>query len=110
MMVKTALCFLLLSLPLFSMTRYQYNDLLLGTPMTRVASCYGEPYDVRDCGDGTYEYEYIERFDMGNELVYENHYILTVVNGQIVAKRLRQETRPPYDQMYRQDPYFPSYP
>jgi len=92
------------------MNRLDYNEVMLGTPATDVVAKIGEPYAVHDLGNGTQEYEYIERISMNNELVYENHYFLTVVNGQVVKKRMSEETRQPYDQMYRQNPNYPTYP
>jgi len=93
-----------------AMTRQEYNDVILGTPITKLVSELGEPYSVRDLGDRVEEYEYVERIAMNNELVYETHYIFTVVNGQVIDKRLREESRPAYDLMYQEDPNYPSYP
>lgn len=104
------LFFLLIATSAFAMNRLQYNDLMLGTRGSAIVNKYGDPYSVRDLGNGTLEYEYVERISMNNELVYENHYILTIVNGQLVNKRIRQENRPPYDQMYQENPNYPSYP
>jgi len=92
------------------MTRCQYNDIKLGMPLSEVGPKIGRPYAIHDLGDRKQEFEYIERISMNNELIYENHYFLTVVNGQIVSKRMKQETRPPYDQMYRANPNYPTYP
>lgn len=93
-----------------AMTQPQYDSVVLGTPVSELTDRLGQPYAVHDRGNGIQEYEYIERISMNNELVYENHYFLTVVNGQIVNKNTRQENRPPYDQMYQQDPNYPTYP
>lgn len=83
---------------------------MLGTRIQKVVQCYGEPYSVEDLGNGCYEYVYIERVRMNNELMYENHYYLTVVNGQVVNKRINEQTRPGYDQLWQPDPNYPSYP
>ncbi len=90
--------------------RLDYNAIMLGTPASQVVEKYGEPYAVRTIGKNTLEYEYIERVAMNRELLYENHYYLTVVDGQIASKRFKEKTRPPYDQMYRPDPNYPHYP
>lgn len=102
--------FLPLFLLLCSFDRLDYNSIMLGTPAPKVVQQYGEPYAVHDRGNGLYEYEYIERVSMNNELMYENHYFLTVVNGQVVGKRFREVTRPGYDQLWQPDPNYPSYP
>jgi len=93
-----------------AMTRLDYNEVTLGTPIDEVTRRLGEPYAIHDRGHGIEEYEYIERVSMNNELVYENHYFLRVVNGQVVEKRTKEETRPPYDQLWQTDPNYPSYP
>lgn len=95
---------------LCSFNRIDYNDLMLGTPAPKVVQKYGDPYSVRDLGNSALEYQYIERISMNNELVYENHYFLTFVNNQLTNKRFREETRQPFDKMYRPDPNYPWYP
>lgn len=102
--------FLPLLLLLCAFNRLDYNRILLGTPASQVVQCYGEPYAVHEIDHETLEYEYIERVSMNNELVYENHYFLTIVNGQVVCKRFTEENRPPFDQMYEYDPNYPAYP
>lgn len=99
-----------LLLLLCAFNRFDYNNIKIGSSAPKVVQKYGEPYAVHDLGKGSYEYEYIERVSMNNELVYENHYYLTITNGQVVSKRFREQTRPPYDQMYRYDPNYPAYP
>ncbi len=95
---------------LFALNRIEFNDIMLGTPISQVVARHGEPYAVYDSGNGTAEYEYIERISMNNELVYENHYYLTVSNDKVISKCFREENRPPFDQMYRQNPNYPTYP
>lgn len=107
---RAKIAFFLPLLLLCSFTRCDYNDILLGTSIQEVVRCYGDPYSVEACGDRSYEYRYIERFAMNNELVYENHYILNVVNGQVVNKRIKTEYRQPFDQLYQPNPYAPYYP
>lgn len=111
MKILLILCLFLVSCGVTcAMTRPQYDCVMIGTPITEVMAISGEPYSVRSCGDGTEEYEYIERLSMNGELVYENHYFLTVANGEVVSKRIKQENRPAYDLMYDQDPNYPTYP
>ena len=107
---RAKIALFLLLLLLCGFTRYDFNELMLGTPIDEVVRCHGDPYSVESCGDRQFEYVYVERFSMNNELVYENHYILTVVNGQIVSKGIKTETRLPYDQLYQPNPYEPYYP
>lgn len=102
--------YLPLLLILCAFNRLDYNSIMIGTPAPKVVEKYGEPYAVHEIDKSTLEYEYIERVSMNSELVYENHYFLTIVNGQVVEKRFSEETRPPYDQMYEFDPNYPAYP
>jgi hypothetical protein len=75
-----------------------------------IVSLYGEPYSVKKLGNGGLEYRYIERISMNQELVYENHYYLLIHDGRLISKRFREQTRQPFDQMYRPDPNYPYYP
>ena len=92
------------------MNRLEFNDIQIGMPISRVISAYGEPYAVYDVGDGTVKFEFVERISMNNELVYENHYYLTVTNDRVVGKCFKEENRPPFDQLYQVDPNYPTYP
>lgn len=94
----------------FALTLEEYYGIRLGTRISDIADQLGEPYDVRDVGDRAQEYEFIERLSIGGELAYENHYFITVVNGQVVNKRLCRESRPAYDQIWQEDPNYPTYP
>lgn len=100
----------LLLLLLSSFTRLDFNNIQLGMQASDVVNRYGEPYSVRELRGGALEYQYVERISMNQELVYENHYFLTIKDGKVVSKRFREENRPPFDQMYQADPNYPSYP
>lgn len=94
----------------YALTLEQYYAIRLGTRISDIADELGEPYDVRDVGERAQEYEFVERLSIGGELAYENHYFITVVNGQVVDKRLCRESRPAYDQIWQEDPNYPTYP
>ncbi|NGX45205.1 MAG: hypothetical protein K940chlam2_00348 [Chlamydiae bacterium] len=93
-----------------AITLQEYDEVVLGASSSEVVAILGDPYAIHNVGDRTEEYEYIERFSMNNELVYETHYFLTVVNGQVISKRTTQERRPAYDQLWQVDPNYPTYP
>lgn len=97
-------------LVLFSFTRLDFNSIQLGTPENEIVNCYGQPYSIKKLGGGVIEYCYIERVSMNRELVYENHYYLQIEKKRLISKRFREETRQPFDQMYRTDPNYPHYP
>lgn len=88
------------------MTRENYDDINLGATISQVTAVAGDPYSIHSKGDGTEEYEYIERIDMGRELVSENHYYIIFRNGQVVGKREKSERPPAYDLIYQCDPNF----
>jgi len=93
-----------------AMSRQQYDDVLLGASISDLMCLLGEPYSVRCLCDGVEEYQYIERVSQNDELAYENHYFIKVVNGQVVSKRMKVESRPAYDLIYEADPNYPNYP
>lgn len=108
------LCVLLILSACFSrhsmMTRDVYEDTMLGTPASELIAKAGQPYSIRKISGETVEYEYIEHFAVDDELVSDNHYYFTIVNGQVVNKRISREKRPAYDLIYQADPNYPNYP
>jgi hypothetical protein len=93
-----------------AMTRENFDSIPLGTPLCTVTSMAGDPYSVRSLGNGAFEYEYIERITLGQELMAENHYFFKVKDGQVVAKKMKMEKQPAYDLIYQQDPNYPEFP
>lgn len=108
--MKKILLLLCLCASLSAFTRLDFNDIMLGTTLREVVNCYGDPYAVHEPECGGIAFEYIERISMNDELVYVNHYYLTFINDRLAAKCFREENRPAFDQMYQQNPNFPSYP
>ena len=86
------------------MTRPNYEEITIGSSVSDVKAKVGTPYSIRKQADGTEEYEYIERIPLGTEVVQENHYYLIIKNGQVVSKRMNQQTPPAYDLIYDDDP------
>jgi len=86
------------------MTRHTYEDITVGSTISDVQAKVGSPYSIHKQADGTEEYEYIERIPLGTEVVEENRYYLVIKNGQVVSKRMNQQTPPAYDLIYDDDP------
>lgn len=86
------------------MTRNDFDNIELGTPVTEVVKQYGDPVKIRKYKDGTQSYEYIERLPIGEQTVVENKYFLIIKNGQVSAKRYNYELPPAYDEIYDEDP------
>jgi hypothetical protein len=86
------------------MTQQTFDDIQIGTPAKTVITEVGKPYAIHTRGVGKQEYEYIERMDLGPNLILENHYYLTIVDGVVTRKRIRHEQPPAYDYIYQEDP------
>lgn len=91
------------------MTADSFDTIQMGTSIAVVESQMGRPYKIHSKGGNREEYEYIERIDMGQCLVSENHYFLIVVNGEVVGKYITREKSPSYDLIYMEDPNHPCY-
>jgi hypothetical protein len=87
------------------MTQCDFDHIQLGTPIHEIRSCIGAPYGICYKRD-VQIYEYIERIDLGTQTLVENHYFLTVRDGVVVSKCLRQERPPAYNLIYSDDPNF----
>lgn len=91
------------------MTGDNFDNIHIGTPIASVEKEVGRPYKIHSKGGNREEYEYIERINMGQCLVSENHYFLIVVDGEVVGKYITREKAPSYDLIYIEDPNHPCY-
>ncbi len=92
------------------MTKGEYDAVLIGEPFMVIQKQNGAPYAVHPVGHGAKEYEYIERIEMGNHFIAENHYYILVENGKVVGKYMKQQLTPAYDLNYQQEPNYRPYP
>lgn len=86
------------------MTRPEYENITVGESLNAVQARVGVPYAIQSKEQGVEQYEYIERIPLGTEVVEERRYYLLVKNGKVVGKFMNQETPPPYDMLYDEDP------
>ena len=86
------------------MTNDSFDQIQTGTPITSIEQEYGKPYAVHSKGPGMKEYEYIERIDLGYNVVSENHYFIVVTDGKVVGKYTKREKPPAYNLIYQEDP------
>src|SRR5262245_8188888 len=111
--MKFLICALLLLTSCFSrnamMTYSQYDGIQSGMTVSDLKSEVGEPYAIRNTGDGIQEYEYIERIDTGNNIAAENHYFIVIKDGKVIGKRMKREGPPAYDLIYQTEPNYPNY-
>ncbi len=91
------------------MTQETFDNVQVGTPIQTIVKENGEPYSVEN-KNGMQEYRYVERVTNGNYLIYENHFVLYVKGGMVVAKTVTQEQVPAYDLIYQDDPNHNQYP
>ena len=79
------------------MTMESFQEIPIGSSEEEVVASAGKPYAVHKKGDGTLEYEYIERFrGTGNRNIQERHYYLLVKDGKVTSKRVQVATPTPY--------------
>ena len=91
------------------MTQDTYYTVQVGTPIKTVIEQNGEPYSI-ETNNGIEEYQYIERITSGNQILYENHYVIGVKGGVVVSKRTFQERPPAFEAIYQDDPNHRQYP
>jgi hypothetical protein len=71
-------------------TMQSFYEIPIGASASEVVSTAGEPYAIHDRGNGTVEYEYIERFKLGDRFTEERHFFLILKDGRVVSKRTEQ--------------------
>lgn len=91
------------------MTRDSFDEIQIGANFADVQECSGKPYATCCKSDGTKEYEYVERIKIGQQLVAENHYIIIVLNDQVVGKRFSQTKPTIFRSVYDDEPDFNTY-
>lgn len=73
-----------------------FYEIDLSTSKEQVVAILGEPYSVRKLEDGSEEYEYIERIKIGARDAEERRYYITIRDGKVVSKRVKQSSPLPY--------------
>lgn len=87
-----------------AVTKESYEEVQVGDSLDKLKKDLGRPFDVVNKGGQIQEYEYIERVNMGQQMLYENHYFFVVSDGVIIEKRVYQEKPPAYQTIYTTDP------
>lgn len=90
------------------MTRHDYASVEVGSPIKKVETQFGPPYQVHSKGPSSEVYEYDERTSIGTRVVELRRYYLVVEDGKVVGKYMKVDFPPPYQQIYTDDPY-PNY-
>lgn len=91
----TALLALIACSPGKIMTMSDFQSIPLGENIATLQVREGRPYQVNDVGDGTEEYVYMERVDIGagRELFREYVFVVSKDNA-IVEKKIRETSSP----------------
>lgn len=86
------------------MTVDDFANIDIGTPIVQVEKKYGRPVKIFSKGDGQV-YEYVERINMGTQLIEMRRYYLVVKNGAVVNKYVNYNNPPAYEDIYTDDPF-----
>ncbi len=73
-----------------------YTAIDIHTAETEVVAQLGKPVAKHKLADGAVEYEYVERIKIGSRSAETRHYFITIKNGQVVSKRVKQTIPLPY--------------
>ena len=76
------------------MTYDDYHDINMGQEISDIQVQMGRPYEVKDLSRTKQEYMYIERITIGDNREMFRKYILTVEDGKVIDKRVKEESTP----------------
>lgn len=77
-------------------TMGSFYDVPIGATDFEVVASFGEPSTVRKKTDGVVEYEYVERIKAGARDLEERRYIITLKDGKVISKHVKQSSPAPY--------------
>jgi len=76
------------------MTYDDYHDVAMGQEISDIQVQMGRPYEVKELSNTVQEYIYIERISIGDSREMFRKYILTVEDGKVINKRVKEEKSP----------------
>ena len=74
------------------MTMPSFYDIPVGASSEEVVATAGKPYAIHKKGDGSVEYEYIERINASARTLEERHYFILMKDGKVISKRVQQSS------------------
>ena len=96
MLQTVLLCVLLFACtPGKYMTYDGYDQVVMGESIANVQVLVGRPYEIKELSPTKKEYIYIERISIGDDRELFRRYILTVENGKVINKQVKEESTPP---------------
>jgi hypothetical protein len=78
------------------LTMQSFYEIPVGASTSEVVAAAGEPYAIHKKEDGAVEYEYIERFRVGERYTEERRFFLLIKEGKVASKRTEQSSPLPY--------------
>lgn len=72
------------------MKPHDYEMIHVGSPIQQVQAICGDPYEIRDIGNGREEYHYIHRIDARHGSGRQIDYFLTVSKGLVISKKSKE--------------------
>lgn len=81
-------------------TECAFGKIAIGDSIDNVVQLYGQPFQIFSIGRELYEYEYLERWFIGNEAIVQKKYYFLVRDKKILNKRMRTTIPPSYDSSY----------
>lgn len=73
-----------------------FYDVPVGASSEEVVGILGAPISQNRLPDGSIEYEYIERFKVGERNLNERRYVIILKDGKVVSKKMKQTSPLPY--------------
>ncbi len=73
------------------MTEETFAKIENGMKENSVKKIAGKPYEVKNIGDGVYEYQYIERIFSGDRVIEVRKYLILMKNGVVTSKKMTIE-------------------
>lgn len=86
------------------MTRKEFYEIELRTPIAKIEATYGAPIYKYHDEEGYIVYEYVERVYMGSAIIEQNYYYFYVKDGVVYKKGQRPQNRPAWNDDYNADP------
>ena len=67
-----------------------FNRVATGSNISEIEMQYGKPYEIRPLPDGTQEYLYIQRIELGSSAVEQLEFVFLVNQGRVVGKQCKR--------------------
>lgn len=90
------------------LTRKDYAEIDIGTPVAALKERFGKPYQVHSKPPDSQVFEYIERLSADSRIIEQRSYFFVINGGVVIGKYVKTSNAPAFEAIYSDDPY-PSY-